>query len=208
MFCDKYEYEAHEYFDYLANTTRNWATTGTQNPEGKPNLDGSGKTFPLHEMDDVNARLTTLTKRVEEVLEAKKVNVNEVTTPKPPAQQLGCFLCDSMDHEATTCPQVPVFKEFTQVNAIGHYQRGGANPFSNTYNPGRRDHPNFGWRNEGSSNNQQFQGRFQNPPMYQPHIPTYQPHQQPPPQLPMPPIQNTQVSVPQFQPKGAQSHAP
>ena len=115
-FCDKDK--AHEYFDVLANTTRNWATTWTQNPEGKPNLGRGGKTFPLHGMDDVNAHLTTLKKRVEEVLEAKKVNAIEVTTPKPPAQQLGCFLDDSMDHEATTCPQVPTFKEYIQVNAI------------------------------------------------------------------------------------------
>ncbi|GFS39090.1 hypothetical protein Acr_00g0061110 [Actinidia rufa] len=45
-----------------------------------------------------------------------------------------------------------------QVNAIGHYGQGARNPYSNTYSPGWRYHPNFGWRIDGTSNPQAYQG--------------------------------------------------
>ena len=45
------------------------------------------------------------------------------------------------------------------VNYVGNYNAGGYNrgnnPYSNTYNPEWRQHPNFSWSNQvaGSSNN-------------------------------------------------------
>ncbi|GFZ09773.1 hypothetical protein Acr_21g0003720 [Actinidia rufa] len=62
-FMDKQPHEAYSYFDYLANLTRDWASTGTQNPEGRPNQQG-GK-YQLKEVDDVNARLATMARKLE-----------------------------------------------------------------------------------------------------------------------------------------------
>ena len=39
-FMDKQPHEAYSYFDYLVNLTRNWATTGTKNPESRLNQQG------------------------------------------------------------------------------------------------------------------------------------------------------------------------
>ncbi|GFS40466.1 hypothetical protein Acr_00g0068730 [Actinidia rufa] len=143
-FMDKQPHEAYSYFDYLANLTRDWASTGTQNPEGRPNQQG-GK-YQLKEVDDVNARLATMARKLE-ALEFTKVNA------------------------------VGSIKEALhgQVNAIGHYGQGARNPYSSTYNPGWRDHPNFGWRNEGTSNPQAYQGGFHNPQSYQATHPPPQP---------------------------------
>ncbi|GFS37017.1 hypothetical protein Acr_00g0049240 [Actinidia rufa] len=128
-FMDKQPHEAYSYFDYLANLTRDWAFTGTQNPEGRPNQ--QGKKYQLKEVDDVNARLATMARKLE-VLEFTKINA------------------------------VGSIKEALhgQVNAIGHYGQGARNPYSNTYNPGWRDHPNFGWCNEGTSNPQHIKEGF------------------------------------------------
>ncbi|GFZ18465.1 hypothetical protein Acr_27g0002040 [Actinidia rufa] len=118
-FMDKQPHEAYSYFDYLANLTRDWASTGTQNPE---------------------------------------------------------------EHDTISCPVILGIKEALhgQVNAIGHYGQGARNPYSNTYNPGWRDHPNFGWRNEGTSNPQAYQGGFHNPQSYQaPHPPPQPQNYQP-----------------------------
>ena len=36
-----------------------------------------------------------------------------------------------------------------QLNALNNFQRNQGNPYSNTYNPGWRNHPNFSWSNQG-----------------------------------------------------------
>ena len=36
------------------------------------------------------------------------------------------------------------------------------NPYSNTYNPGWKNHPNFGWRDQKANTQQQGQGQYQN----------------------------------------------
>ena len=75
-----------------------------------------------------------------EALEMGKVHVVEVSNYKEP-----CVVCDTTDHDTSSCPVIPGVKEAMhgQVNAIGQYQRGVGNPYSNTYNPGWKDHPNF-----------------------------------------------------------------
>ena len=45
------------------------------------------------------------------------------------------------------CPSNP-----ESVNYIGNFNRGQNNPYSNSYNPGWRNHPNFSWGgNQGVS---------------------------------------------------------
>ncbi|GFY92946.1 hypothetical protein Acr_08g0013420 [Actinidia rufa] len=176
-FMDKQPHEAYSYFDYLANLTRDWASTGTQNPEGRPNQQG-GK-YQLKEVDDVNARLATMARKLE-ALEFAKVNA----VGSEELKEVSCAVCETKEHDTISCPVIPGIKEALhgQVNAIGHYGQGARNPYSNTYNPGWRDHPNFGWRNEGTSNPQAYQGGFHNPQSYQaPHPPPQPQNYQPSP---------------------------
>ncbi|GFZ09702.1 hypothetical protein Acr_21g0003010 [Actinidia rufa] len=153
-FMDKQPHEAYSYFDYLANLTRDWASTGTQNPEGRTNQQ-RGK-IPM---------------------KLKEWGVKEL-------KEVSCAVCETKEHDTISCPVIPGIKEALhgQVNAIGHYGQGARNPYSNTYNPGWRDHPNFGWRNEGTSNPQAYQGGFHNPQSYQaPHPPPQSQNYQPSP---------------------------
>ena len=46
--------------------------------------------------------------------------------------------------------QYPEFVQ-DQVNALQSFQRPGNDPFSNTYNPGWRNHPNFSWKPQNSN---------------------------------------------------------
>ncbi|GFS37480.1 hypothetical protein Acr_00g0052210 [Actinidia rufa] len=144
---------------------------GTQNPEGRPNQQG-GK-YQLKEVNDVNARLATMARKLE-ALEFTKVNA----VGSEELKEVCCAVCETKEHDTISCPVIPGIKEALhgQVNAIGHCGQGARNPYSNTYNPGWRDHPNFGWRNEGTSNPQAYQGGFHNPQSYQ------APHPPPPPQ--------------------------
>ncbi|GFY92943.1 hypothetical protein Acr_08g0013390 [Actinidia rufa] len=174
-FMDKQPHEAYSYFDYLANLTRDWASTGTQNPEGRPNQ--QGRKYQLKEVDDVNARLATMARKLE-ALEFAKVNA----VGSEELKEVSCAVCETKEHDTISCPVILGIKEALhgQVNAIGHYGQGARNPYSNTYNPGWRDHPNFGWRNEGTSNPQAYQGGFHNPQSYQaPHPPPQPQNYQP-----------------------------
>ncbi|XP_031378355.1 uncharacterized protein LOC116193748 [Punica granatum] len=58
-----------------------------------------------------------------------------------------------------------------QVNFVNNFQRSNQGPYSNTYNPGWRNHPNFSWRNENNALKPppgfQKQGPAQNAPPQQ-----------------------------------------
>ena len=69
-----------------------------------------------------------------------------------------CGVCSLQGHHSDQCPQLIENGGWESANAIGGYQggqgayRGGPqrpryDPYSNTYNPGWRDHPNFKWGN-------------------------------------------------------------
>ncbi|KAK9949622.1 hypothetical protein M0R45_005139 [Rubus argutus] len=63
-------------------------------------------------------------------------------------------VCSVQGHHSNQCPQLIENGGWESANAIGGYQQGGGapqrpryDPYSNTYNPGWRDHPNFKWNN-------------------------------------------------------------
>ncbi|KAJ9535703.1 hypothetical protein OSB04_un001141 [Centaurea solstitialis] len=108
-----------------------------------------------------------------------------------------CGLCSSVEHSTDACPSLQ--EEGAQVNAIGggnfqQYNNRVNDPFSNTYNPGWRNHPNFGY-GQGQGQNQNFQQR---PPFHQP-----QGQSQPPPGF-----QYQQHPRPQIQSGGQQQQQP
>ncbi|XP_050207498.1 uncharacterized protein LOC126656917 [Mercurialis annua] len=65
--------------------------------------------------------------------------------------QMGCETCDRHDHSGMDCPVLHQNSD-EQVNYVNG-KRQGNDPYSNTYNPGWRNHPNFAWRdNSGQAN--------------------------------------------------------
>ena len=64
----------------------------------------------------------------------------------PPSQTLEmCSQCHTMDHTLSTCPYFAhhLASSQEQVNMI--YQRPKNNPYTPTFNPGKRNHPSFSW---------------------------------------------------------------
>jgi hypothetical protein len=53
-----------------------------------------------------------------------------------------CYVCDSPLHQVQNCPSMTVF-EMEQANAFNNYQKPSNGTYSETYNPGWRNHPNF-----------------------------------------------------------------
>ncbi|KAM1233513.1 hypothetical protein ACFX2J_003203 [Malus domestica] len=81
-----------------------------------------------------------------------------------------CGVCSMQGHPTDKCPQLIENGGWETLNAVGfgqQYQQRN-DPFSNTYNPGWRDHPNFKWREpqQGQQQNtfrQQPLGFYQTP---------------------------------------------
>ncbi|XP_027351219.1 glutenin, low molecular weight subunit-like [Abrus precatorius] len=113
----------------------------------------------------------------------------------PVSEQLArvCGICTSTEHPTDSCPTL----QETDANVSGIYtnqqqqyrsphQQQNYNPYSQTYNPGWRDHPNLKW-------GQQQQGQQSS---FQPVAGKYQPpfRQQPPPPSTPPPAQRSEPS--------------
>ncbi|CAN6725365.1 unnamed protein product [Malus baccata var. baccata] len=75
-------------------------------------------------------------------------HVNElVEGPKTQGTTI-CGVCFIQGHQSDQCPQLIENGGWESANAVGYGNQNQprSDPFSNTYNPGWRDHPNFRWR--------------------------------------------------------------
>jgi len=62
--------------------------------------------------------------------------------PVMQAQEIQCDLCGG-GHKSIECQVGNPFQQAEQVDYVGNPLRQQGNPYSNTYNPGWRNHPNF-----------------------------------------------------------------
>jgi hypothetical protein len=76
-----------------------------------------------------------------------------------------CSVCVSPMHQAQNCLLMTVFAEMEQVNAFNNFQKPSSGPYSGTYNPGWRNHPNFSWKQNQPTTNQ---GGAPHPPNHYP----------------------------------------
>ncbi|KAM2575138.1 hypothetical protein TB2_006986 [Malus domestica] len=94
--------------------------------------------------------------------------MNEVVEGPKVQNVSACGVCSMQGHPTDKCPQLIENGGWETLNAVGfgqQYQQRN-DPFSNTYNPGWRDHPNFKWR-EPQQGQQQNTFRQQPPGFYQ-----------------------------------------
>jgi len=152
-FKDKDPNEAMEYLDLLAENAQNWDTTCTYEAPSKtqPHT-SSGGMYNLREDHDLQTKFASLARKVE-ALELKKSGQLKFV------QDIVCQICETND-----CPTLPSFKEclHEQAHALNSFQRPSHNLYSQTYNPGWRNHPNFSWKSD--NNNAQT-----SPPPFQAH---------------------------------------
>ncbi|CAN6723525.1 unnamed protein product [Malus baccata var. baccata] len=121
----------------------------------------------VHEVSttsDLHSQFANLTSIVSQMAEGMKMQGPVV-----------CGVCSIQGHVSEKCPQLIENGGWESANAIGFQSQNQSrhDPYSNTYNPGWRDHPNFKWREPQQPQNQ---GGFrQQPPGFFPK--TYGPPQ-------------------------------
>ncbi|XP_078169258.1 uncharacterized protein LOC144563653 [Carex rostrata] len=93
-------------------------------------------------MKEVNSNQTLAAEIAALNRKIDQLSVNSVNNSSP----LSCSICGGTDHLAINCG-VSNDVSYEEVNAInqGNFKPNN-NPYSNTYNPGWRNHPNFSWR--------------------------------------------------------------
>ncbi|KAJ8768975.1 hypothetical protein K2173_023970 [Erythroxylum novogranatense] len=76
-----------------------------------------------------------------------------------------CEHCGGDSHASSEC-QVgnPFAQESEEAHYVGNYNRQRLDPYSNTYNPGWRNHPNFSWWNDQVTQPQSSNVQRQPPP--------------------------------------------
>jgi hypothetical protein len=68
------------------------------------------------------------------------------TQPEP------CSFCSSTMHKVNNYPTYVNYANASNEQVNATFSRPGNDPYSNTYNPGWRNHPNFSWKNPTSGN--------------------------------------------------------
>ncbi|KAM1603334.1 hypothetical protein ACFX1Z_029947 [Malus domestica] len=110
----------------------------------------------VHEVSstsDIQSQLANLTSIVSQMAEGMKIQGPMV-----------CGVCSIQGHASEKCPQLIENGGWENANAIGFQSQNQPrnDPYSNTHNPGWRDHPNFKWREPQPP---QPQGGFRQQPL-------------------------------------------
>ncbi|KAK8713279.1 hypothetical protein V6N13_148500 [Hibiscus sabdariffa] len=152
---DKSPEEAFNILDRVATNDYQFPTTRL----------GAGRRAPgrldVDANDSVSAQLSAITNMLKNL--QKPTDVRD-------AKALSCVLCEG-NHQANDCPTMN-----ESASYVGNYNRNANNPYSNTYNPGWRQHPNFSWGNQGgggggSASNANRKQSMNAPPGFQTNMP-------------------------------------
>ncbi|RVW84034.1 hypothetical protein CK203_040538 [Vitis vinifera] len=129
--------EALDFLNYVAKISRSWDEPhGKDSSKVKPQNNAKGGMYTLNEDVDVQVKMATLSRRLEE-LEARGANEIKVVNDVP-MQIAQCSICQSGEHLVSECPTIPAVREMfmEQANVVGFVKHSNSSPFSNTYNPG------------------------------------------------------------------------
>ena len=101
----------------------------------RPSAHQRGGIFALSEDMEMKAKISTLTRKVEE-LEGKRLHEVHAVT-EIPAHANPCINFQSTGHPEEHCPIAPSVRDLMtkHANAVGQYKPQPNSPYGNTYNP-------------------------------------------------------------------------
>ncbi|KAH9722903.1 hypothetical protein KPL70_006892 [Citrus sinensis] len=121
--------EAYEILERIANNNYQWPSAR------QPAARGTARVHSIDAITALSAQVTSLTNMVK-AMTATPATVKQVT-------ELSCVYCGE-EHDFDNCPGNPAL-----ANYVGNFNRQPQNnPYSNTYNPGWKQYPNFSWSNQ------------------------------------------------------------
>jgi hypothetical protein len=111
----------------------NCCDKSTRNPKKRGILELKGE-------QELTQRMDAIVKRLDALSMGKPINaVNTFPIDS-------CSVCASPLHQAQNCPSMTIFSKMEKVNTFNNFQKHSTGPYSESYNPGWRNHPNFSWK--------------------------------------------------------------
>ena len=143
-FMSKHPEEAMGFLNYVAETSKAWDEPSPREAE-RINFvaNQKGGMYSLPEDMEMKEKLSTLTRRLEELEMQNRHEVRAITEAPIPIQP--CLICQSTEHHGDHCPTAPSVRDMMveHANVVGQYNPPTNAPYSNTYNPNWRNHPNL-----------------------------------------------------------------
>ena len=98
-------------------------------------MNQKGGIFSLSDEMEMKAKLSSLTRRLEELELRNQHEVQAVTEPPVPLQS--CFNYQSTSHQGDHCPIAPSIRDLMQeqANIVEQSRHPISAPYGNTYNP-------------------------------------------------------------------------
>ena len=146
-FLSKNPDEAMDFLNYVAETSKSWDDPNPMEANRmKPIANQRGGMHSLTEDMEMKAKLSTLTRRLEELEGRRSHEVRAIEEAPVPIQP--CFNCQSTDHLSEHCPMVPSMRDMMieDANAVDQYKPQPNAPYGNTYNPNCWNLPNLSWK--------------------------------------------------------------
>ena len=150
-FLSKNPDEAMVFLNYVAETSKSWDEPNPREADRhitsmhqRGGGGGGGGSMYWHFEDvELKSKLSTLTRRMEELELRNQQEVRVVTEASMPGEP--CFNCHSTGHQGEHCPISPLVRDSMteHANVVGQNRQPADAPYSNTYNPNWRNHPNY-----------------------------------------------------------------
>jgi hypothetical protein len=145
-FMLKSEDEAWVMFENLSNNSRQQASNRQREPAPKaPKTDSLCEVGPP--ADVTTQVVDAITKKLDQLMTGFAPNAAHISTQSEP-----CSFCSSTMHQVNNCPTAVNYTDVSNEQVNVAFSRPSNDPYSNTYNPGWRNHPNFSWKNPTSGN--------------------------------------------------------
>ena len=146
-FLSKNPEEALDFLGYVVEASKGWDEPKLREMERmRPQPSTRGSMYSLLEDLDMKAKLSTLSRRLEELEMRNHQEVQAVDeTPFP---NKSCFICQSIEHLGEQCPTVLAMREMLveQANVVLQFKPSTNAPYGNTHNPSWRNHTNISWK--------------------------------------------------------------
>jgi hypothetical protein len=136
---------AYKALEKIAANSQNWDFTSCRDKSARNPKRGG--ILELKGEQELTQRMDAIVKRLDALSIGKPINAANTFPVK------SCSVYASPLHQAQNCPSMTVF-EMEQVNAFNNYQKPSSGPYSETYNPGWKNHPNFSWKQNQPTINQ------------------------------------------------------
>ena len=151
---EKNSEEAYELFGTLSENSQQFSCRTRQ-------MGKKQGVYEVQSQGNVTTQMAAMDKKIDMIIKAMASNSMLGQTSKEV-----CAICSHTNHTTECCP-MSSFTDQEHANYVGNTFPKQNNPYSNTYNPGWRNHPNFSWgSNQNNQNNQgnqqQYQGQQRN----------------------------------------------